>query len=271
MLSSPRSSLKSSPRRSTTQEIASLQKQKQEAIERLDWKEARRLEEEIRGQQANNKKTTEEELAQQLDKQVRTIHEKVEKMKKKIVSDYEEKEKEIRVSVDEAFRDIQARHIDDLVRFEKTYSVEKLKERNRPVKVELDLKRQAKQLAQANNFDQAEYLTDKAEKERANEIKKRDAMVDEKYNGLREQLFRKQRHEILVLNEKLNQALQQLEQARDTELQKKQKSFEVSSLAELQRCVNQGVSAGGTQKEKQALTAFLKNQLNTTLEDLKPK
>ena len=124
---------------------------------------------------------------------------------------YEEAELNVRERIDSSFQECQRRHIEELVVIEKEYALDIIREKNRPVKEQLQLFEQARRLARINNFEHSIMVREQAKQVFEEEMVVRRQHVEDKYRGIRKVAIERQKTELQLLKKKLVGMLQSVE------------------------------------------------------------
>lgn len=154
-------------------------------------------------------------------------------------SNAEQNEFKIREDINISYQDLQERHIDELIKLEKAYSLEVLKAKSRPVAKQMSLVTLAKKYAKQDRYQEAKQLTTDSERAFTEEHILRKQKIDAKFNVYRNQYFERQKNEILILRDRLRAALEKNDQLLKYQLENNLKQFKLSCLLVHRRSVEQ--------------------------------
>ena len=147
-------------------------------------------------------------------------------------SEYNAQISEYRLKVDSLFRNFQARHITELIKIEENYTNQILKEKSRSIPQYNQLIKQAQGLAKADDFEGAIRIQEQAEKIKAKDFNQRRALIDEKFIGLKETVYERQKCELLSLNQKLSSYFSYCKKKYDENVEQINEKFKVFLLRE---------------------------------------
>lgn len=262
-----------SPKKSEKQQkhqdlINSLVEKKRVCIENLQFEQARELEKEIQSHNVINYDETVKERGEALQKEIEGFYNKSKTLKEEASNATEEAELEVREHYDLAFQDVQTRHLQELMEVEKEYALEVIKARKRPVPMQIEYQRQARQLAKDNDFDTALRLRTKAEEAFEIEMHTRRVAINSKFNQIRKLAYTKMRNELLILNNKLIEAIN----ANQKELEDKnasiERTFKVNYLSAQQKALLDLTKVFKSRESKLMISEKLNNYVREIVSEL---
>ncbi|KAK8891164.1 hypothetical protein M9Y10_028370 [Tritrichomonas musculus] len=217
--------------------IEELMQRKLRYIEKLEFEKARDVENLIQEKRQKDHNEIFERTKESFEQRIEVIYSEFQNNCQIINENASDAEMQIRENADTSFKDLRDRHIDELTKMEKEYALEVIRAHRKIVPEQLEQQRRAKELAKANDFEGAVRLRTLAEKiyEQEHIIRRQD--IDKKYVSIKNQIFERQKNDLLVLNTKLNDALERNQQLVDNELKKQERLFIVSILAAKQKCI----------------------------------
>lgn len=239
--------------------IEQLTELKRKYINNLDFAKAKLCEDKINQLKHNRKEDAKKYAEREIREGMSKIHEEYLKSIQYYKEGFVSYELEIRERYDNAFQDMQSRHIKDLIDIEKQYALEVIKSKNRRCTESDNLKEQAKKLANGNNFDDAMRFKIKAEKALVMELEMRRAKIDAKYDTIRRQIFDRQKNELLILSEKLQNEVARNDQGLEAELLSLDKIFNANIIAHQQNVASNATKRIPSHQDKKQITDFINN------------
>lgn len=239
--------------------IEQLTEIKRKYINNLDFAKAKLCEDKINQLKHNRKEDAKKYAEREIREGMSKIHEEYLKSIQYYKEGFVSYELEIRERYDNAFQDMQSRHIKDLIDIEKQYALEVIKSKNRRCTESDNLKEQAKKLANGNNFDDAMRFKIKAEKALVMELEMRRAKIDAKYDTIRRQIFDRQKNELLILSEKLQNEVARNDQGLEAELLSLEKIFNANIIAHQQNVASNATKRIPSHQDKKQITDFINN------------
>ncbi|KAK8892442.1 hypothetical protein M9Y10_029670 [Tritrichomonas musculus] len=233
---------------------------KNELIDNLEFDKAEAISTILKQRKVEDFSQALEETENYVKQKIEELYESYRACCEESKSKAKQNEMKFREDIDISYQDIQIRHIDELVKLEKAYSLTILKEKSRPVAKQMSLVTLAKKNAKQDRFQEARQLTADSEKAFSEEHKIRKQKIDAKFNVIRSQYFEKQRNEIYILRDKLRSSLEKNNQALSYQLENHLKQFKLSCLFLHRRSVEQLVS----QFHKIEIKNFLKKTIDQT-------
>lgn len=217
--------------------IEELMQRKLRYIEKLEFEKARDVENLIQEKRQNDHNDIFEKTKETFEQRVEEIYSEFQNNLEIIKENANDTEMDIRENADTSFKDLRDRHMEELTKMEKEYALEVIRAHRKIVPEQLEQQRRAKELAKANDFEGAVRLRTLAEKIYEQEHIIRRQEIDKKYASLKNQIFERQKNDLLILNTKLNDALERHHQLVDKDIEKQEKLFIVSILAAKQKCI----------------------------------
>ncbi|OHT15355.1 hypothetical protein TRFO_42552 [Tritrichomonas foetus] len=240
--------------------IEELYAKKSRLIEALKFEKAEIIEQMIQEKKLKDDSIHFEEAKIRIVEVVQNIYQIYCENIKNIKENEADEELKEREKADISFAEIRDRHIEELTVIEKEFALEVYREKQRPVKAQLDTITLAKNMAKVNDFAGAVKTRDKAYQLFEQEHIIRRAALDKKYEVIKAQVFEKQRNELLILNQRLRENLTSLQIALKNDLNSQLKLFRVSIRAEHQRIIGDLLKKVKSNEEKRRMSDVL-NQL----------
>lgn len=150
----------------------------------------------------------------------------------------DDNEIEIRKEGDDAFVEMKAKHIGQLIEIEKMRAYEIIFNKNKPVKKALIYERQARYSAKQKEYDKAYHFRQQASQEKERVHNERKQQVEEKMSNLKSNVFSTMRSEMKVLAEKIQDQIKNNQALLNEELDLQFKAFKVQVNSEIQKAIN---------------------------------
>lgn len=148
-----------------------------------------------------------------------------------INENYPQEELQVREKIANSLETLKKQHMDALTDIEKKYSIEIIKSFERPIRAQTELLERAKKLGREGDIDGAINARNKAEIEKAKELKIRREHIDGIFDEMRQKAIAKQKKDLTSLTEKLHLGLNELEKNKDAKFLEKERAFVVTCQA----------------------------------------
>ena len=257
------------------QDTRKLREMKKDAIDNFDFDQSDAIQTYLNILEQDNTQRVTKTLQEWLTEAINDVIGNYESNMEEVNQQIEDNEVQIRESVNQIFEEMKKRHIKEIEDNETLRQIEILREEKREKNDVRELKKQSKNLAKADEVDQAKLIYKKATE--VNEFNKETEMnnIADKYNRLLNQICQRQRTEIEGLQQRLEELINQNEKVRheDTVYQQKQVAVFIrhtlqKSLNDAQRKLNRKENLPKvTQELKNTVTQLLKEQQKLELLD----
>ena len=245
-----------------------LAQKKREAIEEMDFESARDIETMIRTKKRDDVQAKVENKKVELGEGIEALHQEYLEDCRRVQEAAEERQFNIRVKVDQSFQEWQKQHLDELMSVEKEYALEVIRARSRPVKEQLMLFRQAKNLAKMNCFDESIMVREEGKQAYVDEMEARRQEIEDKYRNARFQVIEHQKNDLEILKGRLEAFLKQARLDLQDELDSQQRKFLVAVRSLQQKAVVAATSWVKSSAEKRAISDIVNDFVIAKVQEL---
>lgn len=208
----------------------SLQAQFKEAVANCQWQEAQEIKRQMDKDQDTRNKTTIATYKKSFQDLADDCKQQFENDSLELREAIGNQEMLIRKRVSDIFRELQIRHIEVLVEFEKEYLLKFARDRVRPVANAVVMREQAKLAAMNKDFARAEDLKHQAELCQEQEDQRREEFIRTTYLDGRRKIMDKQRDDFRELDAQLRQSVDDLHKREQYELEKVEQRYKKGIL-----------------------------------------
>ena len=245
-----------------------LAQKKREAIEEMDFEGARDIETMIRTKKRDDVQAKVENKKVELGEGIEALHQEYLEDCRRVQEAAEERQFNIRVKVDQSFQEWQKQHLDELMSVEKEYALEVIRARSRPVKEQLLLFKQAKNLAKMNCFDESIMVREEGKQAFVDEMEARRQEIEDKYRNARFQVIEHQKNDLEILKGRLEAFLKQARLDLQDELDSQQRKFLVAVRSLQQKAVVAATSWVKSSAEKRAISDIVNDFVIAKVQEL---
>ena len=190
-----------------------------------------------------------------------------------IDSSFKDIEMSVRQRCDLSFQNAQAIHIRELIELEKCFAVERMRAKSRLVKDCQIYQQQAVGLMKMGDREGAEYALQDADESHEKEMSRRVQDINKAFDAQRKSIFEKQKNELRILDEKLINNLEQVQQTKQIQINSQQNQLRVQIQGSLRNIIEKIPINTMTRKQKAELSkelhsyaqTFVENELNVHL------
>ncbi|OHT06597.1 hypothetical protein TRFO_25344 [Tritrichomonas foetus] len=233
------SSIASSASRDFSQlPIETLLKLKKTFINKFEFEKAKKVQAAINCRKDVDVTEIINECKRRIDEKIDEIYADLQKRREIVITQYRFKELDISEKIDNAFVELQSRHIKELegVEFIKAHAVARTMSKEiKDVKESRELLLQAKRLAENDDFDGAVKIREKAHQVKVDFINGELDQINQKYELMRKQAYFKQKNELQILTEKLKSAMEKNEAEKEEALKAQEKLAKVTIIYNQQK------------------------------------
>lgn len=158
----------------------------------------------------------------------------------KINSEFKDKELAIRENENTVFSRVHDRHILEIEEVETAREVQLLNDTNSVCGRAIDLQKQAKTLAKANDFDGARQQKRQSEIINERYVERRKENTNIKYDNELKKLLDCQENQLMILLDRLNKSLEDNNSRKNASIKELQKQYQVFYKSQLQRLIVDG-------------------------------
>lgn len=249
------------------QELRKLREMKKDAIEAFDFDQSDAIQKYINILDQDNTQRVTTTLQEWLRDAINDVIGNYESNMEEVSQQIEDNEVQIRESVNQIFEEMKKRHIKEIEDNETLRQIEILREEKREKNDVRELKKQSKNLAKADEVDQAKLIFKKANE--IDELNKETEMgnINNKYDRLLNQICARQRTEIEALQQRLEELINQNEKVRHEDEVYQQKQVAVFIRHTLQKSLNDATRKLNRKENISKVTQELKNTVIQILKD----
>ena len=245
-----------------------LAKLKSQAIEEMNFERAREIEFTIQERKKDDAQEALEQKKVQLEEELEAAYDDYLENLETVRETAEQRRLSIRLKVDQSFQEWKKTHMAELMVIEKEYALEILRAKERPVKEQRMMFRQAKNLAKMNKFDESIAIREQAKQAFDEEMLARRLEIDEKYDRMREQTMLHQKSDLEILKGKLQALLRVVDTEEKKQLDAQDKKYVVAIRAIQQRGVNSVTSFVKDGVQKREMTDAVNDFVIQKVEEL---
>jgi hypothetical protein len=181
---------------------------------------------------------------------------------------FEDIEIEHRVAIDNVFQQRKREHIEELKEIEKACAYETIREERRPVPEKIELLRLAQKYAKLRNYPPSIDLREEADEKVKIAQQERRLQVRQRYDKIRQNVFERQKSDLLIVNQKLCAELTVVAHERADARDHEVRTFQVAVRAIQQDAIHSANAAIPTAREKTEVVAQIKEATAAIVMDL---
>ena len=184
-----------------------------------------------------------------------------------INSSFDDIEISVRQRCDLSFQNAQAIHIRELIELEKSFAVERMRAKNRLVKDTAIYQKQAVGLMKMGDKEGAETALQNADESQEKEQNRRIMDINKAFDAQRKSIFEKQKNELRILDEKLVNNLQQVQQTKEIQINSQQSQLRVLIQGSIRNIIDKIPINTMSRKQKAELSKELHSYAQTLVEN----